>query len=107
LVKPIDAITSLPRSADVARLADTAARQADIRSHLQSVSFSHEVSEKARSVSQSDKAEKAKIGPGSGEGGASYGGGMSRKRKRRKGGDGSLKQSPHPSKGQIVDIHGA
>lgn len=106
MVKPIDAVTSLPRSADVAKLADTAARQGDIKFHLQSVSFSDEVSERARSVSQSDKAEKATIGPGSQEGGSFYGG-MPRKGRQRKGDDGNLKQSPHPSKGQIIDIHGA
>jgi hypothetical protein len=107
LVKPIDAVTSLPRSPDVARLADTAAKQGDIRSHLQTVSFSNEISERARSVAQSHKSEKAQFDPGSGGGGALGGDSMSRKSRKRKYGDGSSKESPHPSKGQIVDIHGA
>jgi hypothetical protein len=107
LVKPIDAVTSLPRSPDVARLADTAARQGDIRSQLQSVSFANEVSERARSVAQSHKTEKAQFDPGSGGSGALGSGGLPGKGRQRKGKDGTSKESPHPSKGKIIDIHGA
>ncbi|HHY11829.1 MAG TPA: hypothetical protein GX529_04285 [Firmicutes bacterium] len=105
-MKPIDAVTGLPRSPDVAKLADTAARQGETQSQLQSVSFSKEVAEKARSVPQSHKTEKAKIGNGSQDSHGSAGGSLPGKGQR---GDeeGNRKESPHPSKGQIIDIRGA
>ncbi len=105
-MKPIDALTGLPKSPDVAKLADANARHGDTQTHSLSVSFSREVSEKARSVSQSQKAERAKIGdePGRGQTLKDQGrGDQNQTGHEQEEGE----KSPHPSKGRIIDIRGA
>ncbi len=103
---PIDAVTGLPKSPDIAKLADTAARQGDMQSQVQSLSFSREVTEKARAVSESPEVAESRIDAESGRGEGSASGG-SLTAKEQKSANHREKKSPHPTKGKILDIRGA
>lgn len=105
-MKSIDAMTGLPKSPDVAKLADTAMRQGDTQSQAQSLSFSKEVAEQARTVTESHRTDKANIDGDSSGNNSLTGRDLSRK-ERSKDQKQDHNKSPHPSKGQILDIHGA
>ncbi len=105
-MKPIDAVTGLPKSPDVAKLADTAMRQGDLQSRAQSLSFSKEVAERARTVAESHKPDKANIANNLSDNKGSAGRNLPDK-KRTKDQEQEHRTSPHPSKGQILDIRGA
>ncbi len=105
-MKPIDMVTSLPKSPDVARLADTAARQGDARFQSQSSTFSKEVSEKARIVSKSQKPEKLEINKDSQQRHNAEDDNSTNKNLYESDEE-EGKELFHSTKGQIIDIRGA
>ncbi len=105
-MRPIDAVTGLPKSPDIAKLADTAVRQGDMQTQIQSLAFSKEIAEKTKTVSESSEVAETKVDTDTQDGqGSTAGGSLTGKQKH--GENKSEKRSPHPTKGKILDIHGA
>ena len=105
-MKPIDAITGLPRSAEVARLMTTQLRHGEVQSQVQTTTFTREMQGRQSSVNQASKAKHSSLDSdgGSGEGGA-YGNNPGGKNQR----DGEKDEAAalHPEKGKILDIRGS
>lgn len=105
-MKPIDAITGLPRSTEAARLVTTHLRHGEVQSQVQTNTFAREMQGRQNSVNQTPKAEHGSFDSegGSGEGGA-FGNNPGGKNQR----DGE-KDEPAavcPEKGKILDIRGS
>jgi hypothetical protein len=105
-VKPIDALTGLPRSPDVARVVATQGRQGEVQAQEQVSLFSREMKERQNTVNEAQKTEGGKVdAENAGEGGGAFYDAQGRKR-----GQESEKESvpgEHPSKGKILDIRGS
>ena len=105
-MKPIDAITELPRSTEVARLMTTQLRHGEIQSQVQTSTFAREMQGRQNSVGETPRAEHGSFDSegGSGEGGAfghSHGG------KNQRDGEKDEAAALHPEKGKILDIRGS
>ena len=106
-MKPIDALTGLPRSPDIARIAAAQGRQGETQSQAQVSLFSREMKQRESSVSETPKTEGARVDSESagGGGGSSYA-----PQERRKGDGRDEKQTgsgAHPSRGKFLDIKGS
>lgn len=105
-MKPIDVLTSLPRSPDIARVVANQGRQGEVQAQGQMLGFSREMNQRNHTVNEAAKTiTDNKVdaeSPGAGGAGYEFGGG-------KKDGE-AEKENPgiqHPSKGQILDIKGA
>lgn len=104
-MKPIDVLTSLPRSPEIARVVAAQGRHAEVQAQNQIASFARELSHKDQSVGEAVKTvtENNVDDESPGEGGAYYG---------QSGGKGDGKPDKdhaapqHPSKGKVLDIKG-
>lgn len=105
-MRPIDAVAGLPKSPDIAKLADTAARQGDMQTQVQSLAFSREIAEKTKIVSESSEVAETTVDTDTQDSqGSATDGSLAGKHKH--GRNKREKTSPHPTKGKILDIHGA
>lgn len=102
-MKPIDAVSGLPRSPDVARIANEGVRQAEAVVQNQAASFSRVIEQRSRTVNESGKPSRAEVNSDSGGGGS---GPFYEGRHERKSGNPKQAESVHPSKGKILDIRG-
>lgn len=108
-MRPIDALTGLPKSPEVARLVAAQVRQGELQSHSQASVFSREMRERENSVNEAPKVEGGEVdaeNAGTGGGEAYDGEGRKRSLKGHEGQTGVPAQS-HPSKGRILDIRGS
>lgn len=104
-MKPIDAISGLPRSPDVARLVATQGHHGEVQSQGQVSGFAREMREKQGTVNEAPKAEGGKVDTeNGGEGGNAFYDAQGKKKGREEGKEGGF---DHPSKGKILDIRGA
>jgi hypothetical protein len=105
-VKPIDAITGLPRSADVARIMASQGRQGEVQHQGLAASFAREMMDRQTTVNETPKAESSAFDAegGSGEGG--YYGGMPKDKNSREERNENA-AGEHPAKGRILDIRGS
>lgn len=104
-MKPIDAISGLPRSPDIARLVATQGHRGEVQSQGQVSGFAREMREKQNSVHEAPKTEGGAVDTeGGSEGGNAFYDAQGKKRGRDENRDGA---SDHPSKGKILDIRGA
>ncbi|HHY76313.1 MAG TPA: hypothetical protein GX500_06040 [Firmicutes bacterium] len=104
-MKPLDALSSLPRSPDVARYAAHLTRQGEIQAQSQMAGFARELSHKNQTVGETTKTwtdnKTDTESPGGG------GGFYEAATEHRRGKDESKEPSvSHPSKGKILDIRG-
>ena len=105
-MKPIDALSGLPRSPDVARFVAAQGRHGEVQAQGQVSAFAREMKDKQSSVTEARKVEGSKVGTEDGgeDGAASY------DAQRKKKGQEEGKESGagnHPSKGKTLDIRGA
>jgi len=104
-VKPIDAVTGLPRAQDAARETNARMRQGETQFQNTQATFAKEIEVKSRSVSEPPKAREAKVESDSKGRQGAYSGDSSDRKKRR---DEETQSLPsHPVKGKILDIRGA
>ncbi|HON86953.1 MAG: hypothetical protein KBI39_00195 [Firmicutes bacterium] len=105
-MRPIDTLTGIPKSPEIAKVADSTQKQGTVQSQIQLVSFAKEVSERASTVSQSPQVTEAAIDPDSrkkkGNTGGSFSDGAHDDRS-----DTDEPKPQHPTKGKILDIRGA
>ncbi len=105
-MKPMDALTALPRSPDVARYASTLVRQGEAQALSQMTGFARELSQKSETVSETTKTwtDNKTDTDSPGGGGAFY-----EANSDRKGGNNDKEDQStlHPSKGKVLDIKGA
>lgn len=107
-MKPIDVITGLPRSPDIARIVDAQSRYGEVQLHDRATSFSREMSQKSASVSGITKAEGNIVDTESGGGGGGYAGGGSAGQGHQRGERRHAERADtHPEKGRVLDIRGA
>ena len=102
-MKPIDGLTGLPRSADLARMVAAQGRHGEVQTENQAVVFSKEMNQRAQTVNEPPKAENSVDGE-------SAGGSAAWEAPSDKGGEtkeGETPGSTHPSKGKLLDIQGA
>ncbi len=102
-MKPIEAISGLPRSADVARIVASHGRQGESQIADQSDLFRRQMMERSRSVNEPPKSENNMDGESTG-GNAFY---QTPSEKRKAGSDGEEGNLSHPTKGKVLDIRGA
>ncbi|MGI6662977.1 MAG: hypothetical protein ACOX4B_05805 [Bacillota bacterium] len=104
-MKPLDALTSLPRSPDVARYASTLVRQGEAQAQSQMLGFAKELSHKNQTVGETTKTwTDNKTDTDSPGGGGTF---YEANPERRGGRDEREEPSTlHPSKGKILDIKG-
>ena len=104
-MKPLDALTSLPRSPDVARYASHMVRQGESQAQSQMVGFAKELSHRNQTVSETTNTwtDNKTDTESPGGGGAFYGANPERRGGKDEREDSSLL---HPSKGKILDIKG-
>lgn len=105
-MKPIDAISGLPRSPEIARLVAAQGHHGEIQAQGQVSGFAREMREKQFSVNEAPKTEGGNVDT---EGGGDGGNVFYDSQGRKKGHDESKEPggSDHPSKGKILDIRGA
>lgn len=105
-MKPIDALTGLPRSADVARVVSTQGRQGEVQSQAQVSLFSREMRERQSSVNETQETEGGRVdAENAGGGGGTFYDAQGRKREEEPEKEGGTAE--HPSKGKILDIRGS
>ena len=106
-MKPIDALTGLPRSPDIARIAAAQGRHGETQSQAQVSLFSREMKQRETSVNETPKTEGARVDSESAGGGD----GSSYSPDERRKGDGREEKQAgpvtHPSKGKFLDIKGS
>ncbi|HHY45135.1 MAG TPA: hypothetical protein GX512_05435 [Firmicutes bacterium] len=104
-MKPLDALTSLPKSPDVARIASTLVRQGESQAQTQMLGFAKELSHRNQTVGETTKTwTDNKTDTESPGGGGNF---YDASPGRHGGKDGREESStPHPSKGKILDIKG-
>ncbi|MGE5578676.1 MAG: hypothetical protein ACM3WU_01430 [Bacillota bacterium] len=105
-MKPIDAITGLPRSADVARIISAQGRQVEVQNQSQVAAFAREMLDRQTTVNETPKAENAAFDSDGGSGEGGHYGSMPKDKNSHEGG----KENPageHPAKGKILDIRGS
>lgn len=105
-MKPIDAITGLPRSAEVAKIMSAQGRHSEVQSQGQVLSFAREMRDRQSSVNEAPKAESSGLDAegGSGEGTAYHDGSDG---KHSSEGEKEGSAGTHPAKGKILDIRGS
>lgn len=105
-MKPIDAITGLPRSAEVARIMAAQGKQGEVQNHGLAASFAREMLDRQTTVNETPKAQNSAFDTdgGSGEGGY-YGSAPKDKNPHEGGKEGAAGE--HPAKGRILDIRGS
>lgn len=106
-MRPIDTLTGIPKSPEVARVADSTQKQGSVQSQIQLASFAKEITERATTVSESPHVSEARIDPDSKKKKSSADKSFSGSDKEDEHRDTAQQQSPHPSKGKILDIRGA
>ncbi|MEX0974430.1 MAG: hypothetical protein WD024_03630 [Bacillota bacterium] len=105
-MKPIDVVTGLPRSAEVARLLATQGRHGEIETQGQVSAFAREMRDRQSSVNEAPKAEGGQLdAEGGGEGGGAFYDAPGDKRSRD--GEKESQSDGHPAKGKILDIRGS
>ena len=105
-MKPIDSVTGLPRSAEVARMMSTQVRHGEVAGQGQTLSFAREMKERQNTVAEAPKSEKGTLDTegGGGEGGAYYSGSGGKQAREE---DVPGKDDEYPGKGKILDIRGS
>ncbi len=105
-MKPIDALTGLPRSPDIARMVATAGRHGEVQAQGQVSVFAREMKDRQNSVNEAPKAEGGQVDAENGGegGGASY---ESPGKKNPHEGEKENTAGTHPAKGKILDIRGS
>ncbi len=106
-MRPIDTITGIPKSPEIAKVADSTQKQGTVQSQIQLVSFAKQVSEKAATVSQSSQVSEAKTDPDSRKKRGTDGRSLSGTTDEENETNSDEPKSQHPSKGKILDIQGA
>ena len=102
-MKPIDSLTALPRSADLARMVAAQGRHGEVQTENQAVLFAKQMDQKAQTVNEPPKAENS-VDSESAGGSAAWEGPTEKKNETKEGG---REGSAHPSKGKLLDIQGA
>jgi hypothetical protein len=105
-MKPIDLITGLPRSPDVARLVETQGRHGEVQTAGQAISFSKQMTERSKTVTQATSVTGHKIEPDSGGGGNTPDYQWGERRGKKEDPDNKTAQA-HPTKGKMLDLRGA
>ena len=106
-MRPIDTLTGIPKSPEIAKVADSTQKQGTVQSQIQLVSFAKEVSERASTVSQSPQVTEAAIDPDSRKKKGNTGGSFSDGAHDDDKSDTDELKPQHPTKGKILDIRGA
>jgi hypothetical protein len=105
-VKPIDVLTGLPRSPDIARVVAAQGKQGELQAQSQVSIFAREMKERQSTVNEAPKVEGSKVdAENGGEGGTAFYDAQSKKKGKEEGKESAA--GSHPSKGKILDIRGA
>lgn len=104
-MKPIDVLSALPRTPDIAKVVAKEVRHGEIQTQSQILSFSREMSQKSQTVSEPVKtvAENKVDSESPGGGGTFY---DSHGGRGEKGADKDNPGTQHPFKGKVLDIRG-
>lgn len=106
-MKPIDAVTGVRRSADVAKVVDSRSRQTQLAIQSQAVTFARKMSNKYKSVSEIPRSEEPRVDTNLRDRGQKKHGKFSDERKRKEKTEEKVDLTMHPTKGKILDIRGA
>jgi len=106
-MKPIDAVTGVRRSADVAKVVDSRSRQTQLAIQSQAVTFARKMSSKSKSVSEIPRSEEPRVDTNLQDRGQKKHGKFSDERNQKEKTEEKVHLTTHPTKGKILDIRGA